>query len=257
MKKKLLSFLLLISSLTLFAQEKLVVEYESRMEFDVEAFEKNMDFGGSNVSKDEVMQALKESMTKPSYYQLTLTPDESEFKYVERISNDQPKEGRIRIEMSSGGRGVTFKKLSENLSLRTADAFNQNFLVKDSITNYNWKISKESKEILGYEVRKAETIIDSTQNVIAWYAPKLPYKNGPAEYHGLPGLILEIETTDNSDEEKRKYIFKAISLKVDSDKKPIERPTKGKETNSKDFDKFLKEQSEKMKEMYGGSVDKD
>lgn len=256
-----MKFLLLISififSNLVFAQEKLVVEYESRMEFDVEAFEKNMDFGDVKVAKDEILNALKESMTRPSYYSLALTQDESEFKYVEKITNEQPSEGRVRIEMSSGGRGTTYKSLKENISLRTEDSYNKNFIIRDSIKNYDWKISRESKEILGYEVRKAETVMDSTKNVTAWYAPKLPYKNGPAEYQGLPGLILEIEIADNSDDEKRKYIFKAISLNVDSKKEKIERPKKGKEVSVKEFDNFLKEQSDKWNEMHAGGVDKD
>lgn len=254
MKKYLLSVLIL-GTVSLFAQDKLIVEYESRMEFDIEAFEKKIQVGG--VNKEEVVQALKESLLRSNYYSLVLTPDESEFQYIERITNDQPSEGRVRIEMSAGGRGVTYKNLKENLSLRTEDTFNQKFLIKDSLKEYEWKISRESKEILGYEVRKAETTIDSTTNIVAWYAPKLPYRNGPAAYHGLPGLILEIEVMDNSDEEKRKHIYKAITINVDTKKEQIKRPAKGKEVNSKEFEAFVKEQANKMKEIFSGGVDKD
>lgn len=239
------------------AQEKLIVEYESRMEFDAEAFEKNVSVSGAEIAKQEIIDALKESMKNPNYYTLRLTPSESEFRYIEKVSNDQPSEGRVKIKMVSGGTGVTYKNLNEKISLQSQESWNQNFLIKDSLQNYDWKISKESKEILGYEVRKAEARIDSTKTAVAWYAPKLPYKNGPENYQGLPGLIMEIEISDNSDEEKRKFIYKTVSVNVDNENKPIERPKKGKEISAADYEKFNKEQSEKMKEMYGGGVDKD
>jgi len=257
MKKLLYSLFVVGTLFSASAQEKLIVEYESRMEFDAEAFEKNVSVSGAQIAKQEVIDALKESMKNPNYYTLRLTPSESEFKYIEKVSNEQPQEGRVKVKIVSGGTGVTYKNLNEKISLQSQESWNQNFLIKDSLKNYNWKISKESKEILGYEVRKAEAKIDSAQTAVAWYAPKLPYKNGPENYQGLPGLIMEIEISDQSDEEKRKFIYKAISVNVDSENKPIERPKKGKEISAKEFEKLNKEQMEKMKEMYGGGVDKD
>lgn len=239
------------------AQDKLVVEYESRMEFDMEAFGKNISFGDAKVNNQEVIDALKESISKPNYYKLRLTPTESKFTYIEKIKNEQPQEGRVRIEMKPGGNGINYKNLAENLSIVAQETFNQKFLVTDSLEQYDWKISKETKEILGFETRKAECKFDSTRIAIAWYAPKLPYKNGPDKYQGLPGLILEMEIFDPTDEEKMKTIFQAISLNVDEDKNPIERPTKGKAINQADFEVFLEEQSKKFQEMYGGGVEKD
>jgi len=255
--KSLYKLILLFVPILAFSQEKLIVEYESRMEFDAEAFEKNLSVSGGNVAKQEIIDALKESMTKPNYYKLTLTPNESLFEYVEKIENEQPSDARVKVKMYAGGNGILYKNLSEKLSLNQQESWNQKFIISDSLETYDWKISKESKEILGFEVRKAETKIDSTQTAIAWYAPKLPYKNGPESYQGLPGLILEIEISDNSDDEKRKSIYKAISLNVDNEDEPIERPKKGKEISSADFEKFNKEQMEKMNEMYEGGVDTD
>ena len=255
--KSLYKLILLFVSILAFSQEKLIVEYESRMEFDAEAFEKNLSVSGGNVAKQEIIDALKESMTKPNYYKLTLTPNESLFEYVEKIENEQPSDSRVKVKMYAGGNGILYKNLSEKLSLNQQESWNQKFIVSDSLETYNWKISKESKEILGFEVRKAEAKVDTAQTAIAWYAPKLPYKNGPESYQGLPGLILEIEISDHSDDEKRKSIYKAISLNVDNENEPIERPKKGKEISSADFEKFNKEQMEKMNKMYEGGVDMD
>lgn len=249
--------------MSLFAQEKLIVEYESRIEFDVNkgfVMTTTTDGGSSNTkigANKEMEDKLKEAMNKPSYYNLILTPDESEFKIVEKVTNDQPSEGGMQIKISSGG-GTTYKNLKEKISLKAVSSFNQDFLISDSLQNYDWKITRESKEILGYEVRKAEAIADSITNIIAWYAPKLTYKDGPDVYSGLPGLIMEIEINSDSQQKgKRKISYKAISLNVINDKKGIERPKKGKKLTQDEFTKWNKEQMEKMKEMYGGGVDKD
>ena len=37
-----------------------------------------------------------------------------------------------------------------------------------------------------------EMEIPKTTEVIAWYTPQIPVAQGPAEYWGLPGLILEV-----------------------------------------------------------------
>lgn len=255
--------LLFLSSVSLFAQEKLIVEYESRIEFDVNkgfVMTTTTDGSSSNTkigTNKEMEDKLKEAMNKPSYYNLVLNSDESEFKVIERVTNDQPSEGGMQIKLSAGG-GTTYKNLNEKISLKSASSFSQDFLITDSLKNYDWKITRESKELLGYEVRKAEAIVDSTTNVIAWYAPKLTYKNGPDVYGGLPGLIMEIEINSDSQQRgKRKITYKAISLNVVNDKKGIERPKKGKKITQDEFTKWNKDQMEKMKEMYGGGVDKD
>lgn len=262
MKKYLRSSLLMISALV-FAQEKLVVEYESTMEFDVSkgfVMTTTTGDGGSTTkigANKEMEDKLKEAMSKPSYYTLTLTPEESEFRMVEKVENDQPSEGGIVIKVSAG-QGITYKNLNESLILKSVTSFNKDFLVVDSVKNYNWKISRESREILGYEVRKAEVLVDSTTTVIAWYAPKLSYKNGPDVYGGLPGLILEIEVNSESEKRgKRKITYKAVSLNVAADKKGIERPKKGKKLTQEEFTEWTEEQRRKMQEMYGGGVDTD
>lgn len=263
MKKHLSILISFTFSTLIFSQEKLLVEYESTMEFDVNKgfvmTTTNTD-NGSNTkigANKEMEGKLKEAMSKPSYYNLTLTPDESDFRVVDKVTNDQPSEGGIVIKVSANN-GITYKNLNEKVSIKATTSFNQDFLIMDSLKNYDWKITRESKEILGYEVRKAEALADSTTNLVAWYAPKLTYKNGPDVYGGLPGLIMEIEINSDSEKRgKRKITYKAVALNVVNDKKGIDRPKKGKKMTNEEFTKWNEEQMEKMKEMYGGGVDKD
>lgn len=259
MKNFLFSLLTIGTIIIANAQEKLVVEYESRMVLDVEELMNNVTTSSSTkIDNKELEKAIMESMMKPSYYKLTLGTNESLFSFEEKLQNDQPTEkGSVMVVSYGGGRGSFYKNISENKSLRTENAFGKNYLISNELTKYDWKISKESKEILGYEVRKAEAVIDSTTSVVAWYAPKLPYKNGPSDYQGLPGLILELEEINTYGGGMEKLVYTAQNIQVDKDQTPIKAPTKGEKITQTDFEAFMKKQSQKMMEMYQGGVDKE
>lgn len=253
MKKYLLTILIL-SSFNLFAQDKLIVEYEMFTKMDMENIQT---FSDGNISDKEWENALKDAMSKPNYYKLILSPEESVFEFIEKVDNAQQEEqGRVMI--SFGDRSVLYKNLSEKISLKEANNWNVDYLITDSIKNYDWKITKETQEILGYETRKATAIVDSTKTLTAWYAPKLAFKNGPDNFNGLPGLILKAEQiSKNKNQSTRTQTYTAISINVGDTKTKITRPKKGKKVTQEQFKKESDEQMQKMREMYDGGVDKD
>ncbi|PNQ73928.1 GLPGLI family protein [Hanstruepera neustonica] len=81
--------------------------------------------------------------------------------------------------------------------------------------------------------------------VTAWYTPQIPVNNGPGEYWGLPGLILEI----NAD--RTTMLCTKIVLNPD-EKDDIKKPSKGKEVTRKEYNDIFKQKMEEMREMYGG-----
>ncbi len=81
--------------------------------------------------------------------------------------------------------------------------------------------------------------------VTAWYTPQIPVNNGPGEYWGLPGLILEI----NAD--RTTMLCTKIVLNPD-EKDDIKKPSKGKEVTRKEYNDIVKQKMEEMREMYGG-----
>lgn len=81
--------------------------------------------------------------------------------------------------------------------------------------------------------------------VTAWYTPQIPVNNGPGEYSGLPGLILEI----NAD--RTTMLCTKIVLNPD-EKDEIKKPSKGKEVTRKEYNDIVKQKMEEMREMYSG-----
>lgn len=81
--------------------------------------------------------------------------------------------------------------------------------------------------IQGYICSKAVLTLNrpvqGSNQIVAWYAPELPFVFGPGEYGGLPGLILELE--------RGSYKVYADKIKFDARERSIRIPTKGEKHN--------------------------
>ena len=73
----------------------------------------------------------------------------------------------------------------------------------------------------------------------------IPVKNGPGEYAGLPGLILELNAHRTT-----LLCSKIIMNPKEADK--IEAPKKGKEVTREEYQKIVKEKTDEMRENFRG-----
>lgn len=67
--------------------------------------------------------------------------------------------------------------------------------VKDSINEMYWEITNNEKNILDFVCKEAKTTFRGRE-YIAYYTEDIALSNGPWKFGGLPGLILEIKSTD-------------------------------------------------------------
>ena len=81
--------------------------------------------------------------------------------------------------------------------------------------------------------------------VVAWYTPEIPVNQGPGEFWGLPGLILEVSA------DRTTMLCTKIVLNPEV-KEIIEIPEKGKEVTKKEYSDIMKKKMEEMRQMYGG-----
>lgn len=240
------------------AQEVFTIEYETIMVMEDEDIEAMLGDMNANlpIPLSEVVNAYKAEISQPQYYELTTSPEESVFKSIERVRNEQPSDTQVRVTIVASS-DVTYKNLNEQKLIQSMERFRKSFLLEDSLQVYDWKISRESKTILGYEVRKATFTKGDNESIVAWYAPKIPIKNGPADYHGLPGLILQLEVTNQNDNYSSTTVTTAVKIKPVKGKPGIVKPSKGEKVNREELDAYVKEQNEKMNKMQEGGVDKD
>ena len=216
--------------------------------------------------QERMMEMMKKQFQKT--FLLTFNKEASVYKQEEEL--DKPNVGMgdgIRVVAIGGGGGsdVLYKNTKEQRYAESVDTYGKIFLVKDKIEKLDWKLGSESKYIGEYQCFKATYTImvekprisfgdDEDEDldkepemeertVTAWYTPQIPVNNGPDDYQGLPGLILEVHDGQLT------IICSKIVLNPE-DKIEIIEPTKGKEVNQEAYEKIMDKKAKEMMERY-------
>ncbi len=102
-----------------------------------------------------------------------------------------------------------FQLLQSNQLNITATLGMQTYLIAGVLPAIKWNVINEVKTIGNYICQKA--IGEYAGRVYtAWFAPDLPYHNGPWKLSGLPGLILEAEDSKKEVQFLFKELYKAV-----------------------------------------------
>lgn len=215
---------------------------------------------------DKMQEELKKRMQKMNQKTFILEFDKTSSIYKEDVKLDSPNPMGDRsgvMVMSFGGSGSTdiyYKNIKDQKFLNKTAIMGKPFLVKDKLKQYNWELSSETKNIGMYTCYKAtfteevesfkismingaskETKTTETVTTTAWYTTQVPISNGPKNYQGLPGLILEINDGKN--------LIVCTEIVLNPEKKVvIKEPNKGKVVTQKKFDKIQKQKSDEMME---------
>lgn len=219
----------------------------------------------------QMMDMLKKQFEKT--FILSFNKEESIYKEEESLAPPQP-QGMQMVMVSSGGSDLLYKNMKDKRFTNQNESFSKLFLIKDTLQNHEWTLESETKNIGEYtcfkatmkrEIEDVQSGISvngdkdlSTANqepklkeitVTAWYAPQIPVSAGPGNYHGLPGLILEVNDGTET------VICSKIVINPKNAAAIVE-PNKGKELTQKAYDeimdKKLKEMEERMKARSNG-----
>jgi GLPGLI family protein len=78
------------------------------------------------------------------------------------------------------------------ITVTQKQVFEETFLVQDSLVKITWKITPDTRNIAGFECRKAIGILHDSIAVFAFYTDEILVRGGPESIHGLPGMILGV-----------------------------------------------------------------
>ncbi|WP_372746183.1 GLPGLI family protein [Lutibacter sp.] len=233
-----------------------------------------MDLAGSGIPADRI-KMIEERMKSQLEKTYELSFDKTASIYKEEQKLDQtgggPGGGMRMMMMGGGATGNYYKNTQTKTSTKENEFSGKNFLVKDSLVTYDWKMEQETKMIGQNMCFKATTIVEmpetkSTFNfrrpedrkeeekepeepkielvvVTAWYTLDIPVNHGPGEYWGLPGLILEISYGETN-------IMCTKIVINPKEKTDISEPSKGKVVTQKEYDAILKEKMSEMRERF-------
>lgn len=122
---------------------------------------------------------------------------------------------------------VIYKDFATKKTNQREFIYDKSFIISDTISNYNWILTNKNKKINNFNCFSAETVDLFGNNVTAWFTGDIPISNGPGDFHGLPGLIILVETDS--------YVFEMSSLKTISKILPLAFEEKGKNVNMFEF----------------------
>jgi GLPGLI family protein len=223
--------------------------------------------GDKSVVNDKMKEEMQKRIQKMNQKTYILEFDKFKSTYIQEVSLESPtpNAGGNMMFMSFGGSGnasVYYKNVQEKKYSHKTDIMGKVFLVKDKLPQYDWVLSSETKNIGMYTCYKATfskeventkiTLVDGKpkeekekviETTTAWYTPQVPISNGPSDYQGLPGLILEIN------DGKTTIVCTEIILNP-TDKLKIEAPKKGKVVTQEKFDKISEEKTREMMERF-------
>ena len=219
----------------------------------------------TNPGIQEQMEAQMRKMFQKTF---TLDFTKSESMYKEEQELDAPKgpsaNGGVMV-MVMGGDGssdILYKNIKEKRMANKTDLMGKIFLIKDNLVSYDWELTGETKNIGNYTCYKAVfekeeesveiNMIDGEvkeekgmkkRTLVAWYTTDVPISNGPNNYGGLPGLILEVNDGDLT------IVCSEIILNP-KEVKEIKEPTKGKIVTRKKFAEISLEKTKEMMNRY-------
>ncbi len=183
--------------------------------------------------------------------------------------------GRMSRMLGSND-GDFYKNFSAGISIQATEQSGKNFLIVDTLRKQPWKLSDETKIILGYTCHKATMIQksfsggggnwgggrgsergdrpreennpDTAQKrpprvprdiqVVAWFADGISASVGPDRFGQLPGAILEIDVDNAS------MVYTATEIKATVSDKDIKEPKKGKKVTRDEFMKLMADLSQ-------------
>ena len=234
--------------------------YKSHRKMDIQLDSTQME---TDMHK-RMIEMMKKQFEKT--YILNFTKEESLYKEEEQLEAPQPA-GMVMVFVDSGESGELYKNIKEERYTDQNEMFGKVFLIEDKLRKINWKLESETKNIGEYTCYKATTTrmaevvkagisvngdkdLDTDAEpemeeitITAWYTPQIPVNNGPGNYHGLPGLILEVNNG------RETLICSKIVLNP-KDKVSITEPTKGKKITKEKFDAIMEKKMQEMQDRY-------
>jgi GLPGLI family protein len=153
----------------------------------------------------------------------------SEEANYEKMEGDE-ENGYFSGFMSYGNRhfDIKIKKILTQKAIGDAD-----MIYTDSFTNFQWKLTTDTRTILGFECYKAIGKVKDSIEIVAFFAPELQAPIGPESITGLPGTVLGLVVPDLHTTWLAKD-FKNLELKP---KTEYIRKYKGKNTTKEELEK--------------------
>ena len=201
----------------------------------------------------EMANAISKAFQKE--FELIFNRNESIFKVIESLDKPSPANGGFTVKASTAYE-LIYRNIKEDRYVVDRELLGKKFLIKDSLQNQPWKILDTTRTIGNYTCHKAVRtktyqkrvvnddgsfkFVDEDSDLVVWYTPQIPVSHGPANFYGLPGLVLAVEDGRST------FLCTKVILNPKETLEIIE-PKKGKVVSQAEFDKISDAKFKEMK----------
>jgi GLPGLI family protein len=123
---------------------------------------------------------------KVSYFDLEFSDNKTIFK----PGRENPDNNKIWERPAEDN--VVFTDIDKDQRISQKNVFEEKFLLQDSTRKIQWKITDETRNIAGFECRRANALIMDSIYIVAFYTDAIITPGGPESFMGLPGMILQL-----------------------------------------------------------------
>lgn len=121
-----------------------------------------------------------------SYYQLTFNTGKSIYLF-------NRKDEKTKSPWAGEGEdNVWYNDYKSENFVQQKSVFGDTYILTDSLIRIDWKMTNETREIAGFNCRKAVGKLFDSVYVFAFYTDEITVSGGPMGLHGLPGMILGV-----------------------------------------------------------------
>jgi GLPGLI family protein len=133
---------------------------------------------------------VKKNMPQFKTTYFTLAFDNNKTLY--QPGKDNPENNKIWFGQDVADENIVYSDFDKQLATSQKKVFEKIFLVKDSVRKIQWKITGETRNVAGFECRRANALIMDSIYVVAFYTDEIVTAGGPESFSGLPGMILGV-----------------------------------------------------------------
>ena len=242
--KKLMTLLFLLLPAAASAQQQGVILFDRQVQYGFEVPE--------DLKNRPELKDMLEAMPPAHYNSLLVLFNESASLMTPAPEEEEsPVSGRgvglaTRMKMGSSNRAdqevllEAYVRYEDGMMAETRDFMTKKFLLTGTRPAFEWKLTGEQSEFLGYSVQQAMAVHDSS-TIEAWFTPEIPVPAGPGRFGGLPGMILSVSVDDGQ------TLYSATEIKLDPvDAAAIKAPEDGDEVSHEEYEKIVAEKLEEI-----------
>lgn len=195
---------------------------------------------------EEFKKEMIKNLGKTEEYVLIYSNGKSIYKLKESAKkNDDDDEDELNVGSNTkfsfkflrkAMNAAMYKDHEKNKTIKQENILDKQFLISDSLHTLDWQITNKIKtfgDLKCREVTSSGFRMMKKQKITACYTEDIPINEGPDDYYGLPGLVVDVQIGPIN------IVMKEIkTIKEDTE---INAPTEGQKITKAEFDKLMED----------------